>query len=477
MGTALGMAAVLLVSGAVLYALINRTLRAEFDDSLVARARSLIPFAESDHGRLEFELDEVSLAEFEPSDHAEYYQIWWPDGSVFTRSPSLDGADLDRVAGEVGVPVFRTVQLPDGRPGRVVGVAFVPRQEPEGGLEPGPGGSNGTPIELRLAVARDTVGLHATLATVRGLLIGVGVVAVFLSAGSLAWIVRHSLRPVDDLSRQIADVGESDLSTRIAVAGIPRELSPVVDRLNDLLVRLDAAFQRERRFTGDVAHELRTPLAGLRATLELALSREREPAAYQAALSDCRKISLQMHRMVENLLHLARVDAGQLEIRREAVDLAILVRDCWEPLAAKASARGLQVEWRLQTPGEVETDGEKLRLVVQNILDNAVTYADDKGHISLSTVAGNGVVVLRADNTGSRLLAGDVSHMFDRFWRGDASCGGINEGHCGLGLSLCKAIVGQLGGSIAGTSTAEGLFTITVRLPLADAGSGGGGSY
>jgi two-component system sensor histidine kinase QseC len=455
--TALGITGVLLVSGAVLYALISRTLWAEFDESLAATARSLTALAEQEEEGLEFELTEVSLPEFEPSQHAAYYQVWLPDGTVFARSPSLLDADLELIAGTSENPAFQAVTFPDGRPGRIVGLAFVPRRESENGVANGP-------MTVTLVLGRDVLGLQATLIRVRGILIGVWLVAVVLSAGVLAGVVRRSLKPINRLSRQIADVGESELSARINADGMPRELAPVVDRLNELLARLESAFHRERRFTGDVAHELRTPLAGLRSKLELALSRDRAPEAYRKSVGDCLEINLQMQHMVENLLHLARADAGQLAVRREPVDLGALVQDCWQPLAEKAQARRLRVEWHLDSLGMIETDRDKLRLAIQNILDNAVTHVNAEGQVSISLSTENGGPVLTVSNTGSNLPRDDLHRVFDRFWRADPSHRDAEEAHCGLGLPLCQAVIEKLGGSIEARSAADGVFTVVIRL-------------
>ena len=458
-GTALGTTAVLLVSGAMLYALISRVLWTEFDDLLAVRARSLTALAEQDQDGLEFELTEVSLPEFEPGEHAQYYQVWLPDGTVFARSPSLLGGDLDRPVGISVTPVFQRVELPNGRPGRIVGITFTPRREYEGSQA-------NPPLTVTLVLARDVVGLQATLAHLRGILIVVCIVAVALLVSVLAWVVHQRLKPIDHLGGQIANVGESDLSARISAAGVPNEMSSVVERLNDLLARLEAAFQRERRFTGDVAHELRTPLAGLRSMLELALSCDRTPEAYRAAMGDCLEIDLHIQRMVENLLHLSRADAGQLEIRHDQVNLSDMIHQCWQPLKEKASARGLGIEWHLNAVGVVETDRDQLRLVIQNILDNAVTYANDGGQISVVTSAEDSAIVLTVSNTGSSLPADNVDRVFDRFWRADSSYhGGDDEAHYGLGLSLCKAVLDQLGGCIEATTSVAGVLTIAFRLP------------
>lgn len=456
-GTALGMVAVLLVSGVALYALVGRALREEFDDSLAARARSLSALVEQEHGELEFELAERSLPEFEPSDHAEYYQLWLADGTVHTRSASLQGQDLICVLGEPDVAAFKTVVLPDGRPGRVVGITFQPRREY-------PGESVHQPMRVTLVLARDLLGLRETLAEVRGILLGICLVALVLSAAVLAWVVRRGLSPIDDLCVQIADVGDGDLSARIQPGGAPAELTPVVERLNELLVRIEAAFQRERRFTGDVAHELRTPLAGLRSKMELALSRERDPCAYRKSLADCLTINHEMQRIVDNLLHLARADAGQMEVRCEPVDLARVLDDCWELSEKKAAERNLRVDWCLDGVGLLDTDVDKLRLVMQNIFDNAVAYADSESPIRIAATDRDGVLTLAVSNSASQLTAEDAAHVFDRFWRRDSSFGAA-EAHCGLGLALCKAIIEQLGGTIQAAVSAESTFTVTVCMP------------
>lgn len=459
LGMTLGMTVVLLVCGALLYALISRTLWAEFDEALAAKARSLAALTEQDEEGLDFEPAETLLPEFAALQRAEYYQVWRPDGTVLARSPSLQDRNLDRLASAYDAPAFQTVQLPDGRAGRIVGLTFVPRQEYAG--------PHAKPtMMVTLVVGREIGGLAGTLTRVRRILIGVCLVAVLCSAGVLAWVVRRSLQPVNRLSRQIADLGESDLSARIDAAGVPSEMSPVVDRLNDLLARLESAFQRERRFTGDVAHELRNPLAGLRSKLELALSRDRAPQEYRKAVGDCLHINLQMQRLVENLLQLARADAGQLELRRDQVDLSELIRECWKPLEEKAATRGLKIEWGLREYDALATDRDKLRLVVQNILDNAITYVNDEGRIFMATSAENGALVLSVSNTGSRLPPDDVHRVFDRFWRADSSHHAAGDCHCGLGLPLCKAVVEQLGGSIAASAGVAGVFTITIRLPL-----------
>jgi two-component system heavy metal sensor histidine kinase CusS len=458
LGLAVGLAVVFIASGALLDALIRRSVLAEFDDALASKARSLAALVENNEDGIEFELTESSLPASAPGDALEYYQIWRPDGSVLARSTSLAGHDLDRAAGNRDACAFRDATLPDGRPGRVAELAFQPRRDPDLGPPD-------HPVQVDLVVGRSTVGVLGTLAKIRAVLIGVCSFAVLLSIAIAALIVRRSLRPVDDLGRQISQVGADGLATRIVGTQTPTELAPIVARLNDLLARLETAFERERRFTGDVAHELRTPLAGLRSKLELALSRHRTTEAYQAALRDCLAIDLQMQRMVETLLGLARADAGLREVRREVVNAADLVRACWKPLQERALARRLEVEWRLDGAGNICTDRERLSVVIHNILDNAVTYANDGGRVTISLGSANGIFEHAVRNTGNRVGPDQVARVFDRFWRGDSHYP-MSNGHFGLGLPLCKAVIEELGGTIQAAADG-GEFTVAIRLPAA----------
>src|SRR5262249_29966560 len=147
------------------------------------------------------------------------------------------------------------------------------------------------------------------------------------------------------------------------------ELAAPVRTLNELLARLDASFAREREFTANVSHELRTPLAGLRTLLEVS-ARAPRPDDLAAALA----IVVQMCNVVENLLMLARVDAGQLEILRGRVALRGLVEDCWRPHAALAAERGLALRNLVPDDAIAITDRDKLRVVLGNLLSNAVEY-------------------------------------------------------------------------------------------------------
>ncbi len=460
-GVVLATALILAASCLTVYALMRESLLAEFDAALGSKARALAALVEQEGEEIELEFHQSSLPEFERAERPEYLQFWRATGGVLYRSSSLRGQDLSREAGSLEKPLCRSVVLPDGRRGRAAGVTFVPRQEHRG---------RGTPAEVTLAIARDTRDVDRTLARLRWLLIGVCAIATLVSAAILAWIVKAGLRPVEKLAGQIGRVEEDDLSARVAVEDAPKELLPVVERLNDLLARLEAAFGREKAFSADVAHELRTPLAGLRATLEVVLSGARDLALFEEGLRDSLAITCQMHAMVENLLALARCEAGRLEVSRDSVRLDELLDECWRPLEELAIERQLRVERRVEPSCVLDTDRDKLRLILQNILGNAITYADRRGTIRIEARPANGGARLSVANSGSRLSGEEASHVFERFWRGDPARGDVGV-HCGLGLTLCERLVGVLGGSIAVTSAAGGELAVTVDLPASPSGT------
>jgi signal transduction histidine kinase len=450
-----GMAVLLALFAFGLYAVISRALVASFDDVLASTARVISASVEQTDCELKADIDETDIPEFRRADRPDYFQVWRESGEVLGRSSSLKGASLDRFGGRLGTLVFKPVRLPDGRAGRAVGWMFTPRIDDEA-THPI------QPPNAVLVVARGTGALDAEIAFLGWLLaIGTGgTIVLALLVGTV--VVRQGLRPLEAVAAQIGAIRDDDLTAQIPMDRLPVELAPVVQRLNDLLQRLDAAFQRERTFTSDAAHELRTPLAGLRSTLEVALTRPRDSAEYREALADCLDIVQHTEALVDGLLGLARLDPGHAGRRMESLALGQLVDVAWRPLAEKAQARNLKVDWRVSQDAICTGDRASLLMVLTALLTNAVDYTETGGRIEIDAVRAGGAVDLTVANTGG-LADEDVTHVFERFWRGDASRAGTGV-HFGLGLSLVKRAVESLGGTAA-ASAAGGKFAIRLTLP------------
>ncbi|MFN0249304.1 MAG: sensor histidine kinase, partial [Kofleriaceae bacterium] len=305
--------------------------------------------------------------------------------------------------------------------------------------------------------ARALGGVDESVRRVAFVLIGGGIAGTLACLLALFALVRFSLAPVRDVANRIAQIRTSDLSARIADIRTPVELRPIVERLDEMLARVAAAFSRERELTAEVAHELRTPLAGLRATIEVALDRERPADRYRSALTDCLTITVQTERMVTALLSLARLDAGSVRLAREPVAIDELVRDVIAAHTTHAAERQLTIATELTSITRT-TDREQMRVAVGNLVHNAVSYAPAGSTIDIGLTERE----LRVANDGCTLAPTDAGKVFERFWRGDsARTGGT---HAGLGLALCKKLVELLGGTIE--ATIEGSrFIVTVRLP------------
>jgi two-component system heavy metal sensor histidine kinase CusS len=316
-----------------------------------------------------------------------------------------------------------------------------------------------------VALARETHELDEMLARLGGVLLSVSAIATATMLALTALVIRRALSPVDHLAHRITRMDARNLSGRLSAQTAPAELSPIVVGLNGLLDRLENAFDREKSFTADAAHELRTPLAGLESALEVCARKTRAPEAYHAVVIECLDVVRGMHRMIDNLLLLARADGDQIPADFTGVGIDQILEDAWRRFSKTADQRAITVNWEIGSELIVKTDRDKLLHVVSNLFDNAVRYADQGGRITIRAQCDSGGVVIRIANTGSRVSNRDASRVFERFWRGDPARSEIGI-HCGLGLSVCRKMIGVLEGTIRATSQVGGEFAVEITLPV-----------
>ncbi len=470
-----GMTLLLIIFSIIIHTVISRALLRQFDTSLVSTAQMLAASVEQDDGKIEMEFEDQQMPEFQSNKHAIYYQLWSLDGIIIAKSPSLDTDVLPLFGGSLGEPVIQPLELKNGQPGRAVGLKFRPRiadsddkdyrQRKKGQA-------------LTLVVAKDAGDLQYQLRFLSSLLLIASVATITLSFLVAALVVRQGLRPLNSIAVEIAAIREDNLTARIGAEHVPTEIAPIKNRLNELLSRLEASFDRERRFSADVAHELRTPLAGIRSTIEVTLAHVRDANQYKTALSDCLAIVEVMQTMVNNLLMIARFDACQATSRQEEIRLAEMVNFCWRSFSERALQRSILFENRVPAGITCESDSDNLSIVLSNLLHNAVEYADKAGRIwttaqkvpasaSLDVSRGSrdDSVEITVANTGCKLTRKEVSQVFDCFWRGDSSREDAGV-HCGLGLALVQRIIRTLGGSVIAELQAGGVFLVRITLPV-----------
>jgi signal transduction histidine kinase len=448
------LAAVLATFAIVVRVVFGQALERQLDARLAANAAAVAGMAE-EGSPPEFEYE--SLPEFERPVRPGFFEAWLDDGSTLARSPSLAARDLRRAPLRGNGPEFSAVTLPDGRRGRAVELRQPLR------IEDGPRGGPGPNRFVTVVVAQGTEDVEETLAAMSRWLWRLGLLALVLGSAATVLAVARGVRPVRDLAAEIATRDENDLA-RALPRTVPVELEPVVDKLADLFRRLSASFERERRFTSDVSHELRTPLAALRTILEVAASRDRDAAAYRAALADAKAVVEQTQALVQNLLMLARLDAHQVDIEQQELRLRPFVEDCWRAFAAQAENRRLTFSNDVRPAAAVVTDPEKLRIVMTNLLANAAEYTGNGGAIHVRE--GRGDVVLEVVDTGPPIPEHVLPRIFDRFARADnARSGGV---HTGVGLALVRAICEVLGLSVSAENGSDGSvrFELRSRLPV-----------
>jgi two-component system sensor histidine kinase QseC len=491
-----------LAVGVLLYTFVRQSLIDHFDASLDAKEGALGGLVKWGPTRgLELDFADQTMPEFSRPTQPEYFELWRQDGSVMERSRSLQGLDLRRPAGHRGATSGASdgagggaehfdLPLPDGRRGRAALVRVVPHYDDEHG-PPTAGHAPLRPPEaesrLTLVVARERGEIDYTLRLLLGALAAASALLCGAAAVLVPAVVRRSLRPLGRMAEQAADIDVAHLEYRFPCHGLPPELLPICHRFNDLLGRLDASFKRERRFTADVAHELRTPLAELRSLAEVGLKFPRQsagdgdggaaaegnlaadasPADYDQAQSfrDTLNIARQMEGVVTVLLSIARAESGQPLAPPSAVRLGDVLRESLRPLAGRAEERGLSVHVDTDSAGTVWADPVLVRSMIDNLLSNAVEHATPGGSVEcgVTGAAAAHEVTLTVTNSNDAVSAADLPHVCEPFWRKDAAR--TDGGHSGLGLSLVASHARGIGAHLRINLTDSGAFRVAVSFP------------
>lgn len=451
-------------ASAALYLYTRDALIQEFDDALVAKLDSLTKLTETEIklGKVvvELEFHAYPLPEFQPSPDADYYQVWQDDGSVLARSASLNDNDLPDIESS---GTIKDLTLPDGRRGRCAALSFSPAPDPdrivpvprEGDVEP----------RLHMVLARSRENLDNILFTLMLGFSGIGL----LLLGSVALIVgasiRKGLNPLARIADEAAAIESDRLSHRFPSSGLPDELVPITTRLNELLERLEAAFAREKRFTADMAHELRTPVAELRILSEVALKKESNADYYDASKTcflDAREIALQMENLITTLFALHRGENDHVEVKNDFADVVELIERAGRSHQAKAGERKIAIEKDLPDAAVISTDKTLLLAVLDNLFSNAVSHTPEGGSVHCRLESGDNGYLFRLENTNTLLDQGDLARIFEPLWKKDPSRTQAESN--GLGLSLVAAYADLLGLKLVAELPDPDRFSISFHL-------------
>jgi two-component system, OmpR family, heavy metal sensor histidine kinase CusS len=321
--------------------------------------------------------------------------------------------------------------------------------------------TTGQPLRVFVAVATD-IAHHQTFMQSFVHTLWLFVAGAALLTGVLGWVaVRRGLAPLRAMRRQAQGVTAQQLSQRLPVQTIPRELAELAQSLNEMLARLEEAFQRLTDFSSDIAHELRTPVSNLLTQTQVTLSRARSADDYRQILESNAEEFERMARMISDMLLLAKSDHGLVLPQRETLQLGDEVRALFDYFDAVAEEK--TVTLRLLGEGSASADRLMLRRALGNLLSNALRHADPGSSVTVCVSSLEDGVTISVSNHGEAIAPEHLARVFDRFFRVDPARQRSSEG-TGLGLAITQSIVHAHGGTISAASN-EGVTRFTVFLP------------
>lgn len=453
-GTTFLAMAVLLLSDGLVYLAARQALQANLDDALLSIARAEVASALDGPGGSVHVHDEPALLSLPArSGYEKFAQIEDGGDHVIARTGNLRGGPLlqtdvhQEARARAGRVTFSDIAL---RGERLRGIYYPTRD------------AHGRPLLAIIAVSKQP--LRQSLETLRWLLAFSLVGGCLLAAVGADRLARRLTGPLQQIAAAARTMGAADLGARIPAFSADRELRDVTASLNEMLARLEASFAGQQRFVSDASHELRSPLSNLRGTVEVALRRVRSAEEYQETLAASLTEIERLSRVVTQLLTLTRADAGQPHLSREVCDLGEIAAQAAAACAARAAEAGVSLRVRGLEPLPVSGDRDRLREVVDNLLDNALRYAPRGSVLEITRRRQGGTCCLTVRDAGPGLTIEEQEHVFDRFYRSDPSRA-RQSGGLGLGLAIAKAIVEAHCGNISVESRPGEGAAFTTCLP------------
>ena len=444
--------------------------------ALLALAEGLAMATEVEpHGHVELDFSDEIMRDFSGTNPRAYFTVIQAHtSSVLERSRSLKGASLPLSTSLEGItrerPEYWDARIGDVSIRCIALREFARRESEEHGeehreehaeAEESSAGGIRDDVECLFVVAMErgeTDRRFWELVKQTSVALAAGLVILLL----LAWsVVARGLRPLAELGRDVQGLSPSNL-TQVPVPDV-MEVGHVVQKLNHVIENLRAAFERERRFTADVAHELRTPISEIRSLTEVALKWESiDEGENRRNYTDILEAAQHMQSIVSRLLMLSRCDAGTLQCRQESVDLDRLIAQTWTQVASQAASKDITVRDTVPAESTVVTDPDLFETILENVFSNAVAYTPEGGTIEFGVSRDGSRFSFTIANTVHDLSQDDLPHLLERFWRKD-EVRGFESSHCGLGLSLVDALATELGLAVSVRLSPSAVLTIELQ--------------
>lgn len=452
------------VAAILVYIRVRASLLAQFDEALAGKAKALTNLIRvTSAGDFEAEYADSALPEFSTGRRPEYLQVQNAAGTILFRSRSLDGKSL--LASSVSpLPPIDNLILPNGKPGRSIVLPFTPSLDDDDApsLQP----PTTTPAGLFLTLAQDRRELDERLESVLAALLLAGTILAVGIVGMTALTTQAGLSHLRRFAEDVRAIDVDTLSTRLDESEVPLEVSPISMRINALLSRLHIAFERERRFTADASHELRTPIAELRTLAEVAVRNTDIHGSPEtmAFFRDALAISKQMESLVQTLLALAR---GQPAMRIEIMTSGGIFTtgiDIWKSVMPIITERKLQLTGRFEEAPDVRTDSAILSSILTNLFSNAAAHAKLGGNIFWRIGPHPRGLLIEVENDADSLTNEDLSRLTEPFWRKNTDRGSTE--HCGLGLALVQSSARALDMELNLALPSPAILRATIVIPF-----------
>lgn len=463
-GTGVGVLLCVLCCG--IYLSVKRNMYQELDNSVEQTASLLANQVELENEAINFEWKE-GLGTNQALSEDGIFQFWEDKTGETTRSPALGSMNLPKFHGPEGNPRRRKIRLPSGNRARAIGLRIHPFVVPEEMQRMKERGRVIDPksITYTLVVARDSEHIHRTLRWLRWILGGGTSLTLSLGFLLIDRGIRSSLRPINRLAQQVRDRAEHQLDSALEVPGsMPSELVGLAKNLDTLLARVATIRQRERDFIRHAAHELRTPIAGLRATTELALSQTRPAEEYREHLAACQATAMELGELIKRLSALARIGQSTEPQAMEPFDVAKLLDRCLEPFRRLFQEREILLEadaGNTETP--VAGDPSLARIIFNNLFDNALCYTKPNETVRVRLRETDAEIEIRISNPTEAPPA-NPDQWFEPLFRRNPSRDDAGS-HLGIGLTLSLNAANAMGWILRLETPDRGRVDFVLKIP------------
>jgi heavy metal sensor kinase len=428
------------------------SLREDFDHNLLQDLETVEGMLEKEpNGRVSLHASHPEIGE---PRIGHFIEVWSPEGSLLYRSAALQGQTLGGPPspGEgLQDPTPATTQLPNGTRVRLASSVYHVEDQR---------------VVLRVAYSEER--LWRELGEFgEVLLLGFPIAVLLAGFGGYA-LARKALSPIDSMATEATKISAERLGDRLSIENPDDELGKLGTVFNDMLGRLQAAFDQLRRFTSDASHELRTPLTAIRSVGEVALQDQRSAAEYRDVIGSMLEEVDRLTRLAESLLALSRADAGHVQLRREEIPLLGLAKEASSVVEVLAEEKRQQIGFEGDANLAVSVDRLILRQAIVNLLDNAIKYSPQRSRILVRVQSGGDKqVFLDVVDQGPGIPGEHQPYVFDRFYRVDKAR--TREwGGAGLGLSITRWAIEAHGGEITLKSEEGHGCIFRVSLPAAE---------